>query len=212
MSYFFTIFILATLVLELFQNKEKISNFKKYYFNSIKDWLLAIFCFLFISITAFSTYNDVPEFLRWGWTSLIYEDSSNIIFSPSDTIKELPIVYGIDFRIIGIIAFGLLLTFLVPSLAYYEERMFRMGVTDWKGMIINSLKFGFVHMIVGISIYIALLLSVIGFIYHLRYKYSYETKDGEKALTNSTAVHACYNFIVVIVMTLLMSLLFFSYE
>lgn len=118
------------------------------------------------------------------------------------TTKKSPI----DFRWLFLPPLWLIFMVAVPFWAQAEEKMFRQGVHSWKGMIINSIKFGLVHLIMGIPIYIALALSVPGFLFACRYKYAYdkhfkrfrnEIQAQEAGVFASTADHAIYNAILI---------------
>jgi len=203
MTYIFTIIIVFAFLTELYYNKEKLSNVKKYYFNSFKNWIIAFLLVILVCTIVLLTHDIIPDFLNWGWTNLFYDNTTNIAMSPVNTITKLPSNGLFDFRYIGMLLFFGIFSILLPSLALSEEKMFRENVIDYKQIYINSLKFGFMHMIVGISIFVALILSCVGFVFAIIYRNEYLKNDKDKALTKSTAVHTCYNFILISLLTII---------
>jgi hypothetical protein len=83
------------------------------------------------------------------------------------------------------IPFFMLLLLNLPRLARYEEDAFRRGTKDWKDAILRSLKFGFMHCLVGVPLAYGLGLSVGGMWFTWHY-----FKGGVR---RSTTVHALYN-------------------
>ncbi|MBL8087631.1 MAG: hypothetical protein JNM85_06115 [Chthonomonas sp.] len=67
------------------------------------------------------------------------------------------------------IVFGALLALNIPRLVRREEEIFRRGTTTWAQSVPRSIKFGFAHMIVGVPIFGALALTVVGFFFTWRY-------------------------------------------
>ncbi len=65
--------------------------------------------------------------------------------------------------------FGLLLALNMPRLARREEEVFRRGTSDWKDGATRSVKFGLVHMIVGVPLCAAFALMVAGLFFTWRY-------------------------------------------
>lgn len=68
---------------------------------------------------------------------------------------------GTNIKYVGVVICLLLLTGL-PRWAAMEESWFRQGTVDWWDGIIRSLAFGFAHMLVGVSVVVALAISVVG--------------------------------------------------
>jgi tetratricopeptide (TPR) repeat protein len=124
--------------------------------------------------------------------------------------KSKPGTNRFNFRWVFIPILWLLLILVLPFWAQSEEETYRKGVHTWKGMTKNSIKFGLVHLVMGIPICCALSLSVPGFIFACRYKYIYqrhlkkfgdEKKAQEAGVLASTADHAIYNAILVSFLT-----------
>jgi len=157
-------------------------------------WSLLIVIGVIITIISLS-YIELPKFMTWSLVSLLSDNktSGNIIVTPFSS-GSLIIVIG----------FWFLLSLALPYLAKSEEKSFRSLVFGTKNRIITSIKFGLIHMIVGVPLIIALVLSVIGYIYSIFYvtafnkaiKVNPNTAD-EVALNVSTSVHSKYNFILI---------------
>lgn len=113
---------------------------------------------------------------------------------------------AIDYRYVFILPILGLFLSVLPFWAEFEERMFRQGVTAWGKIVVQSIKFGLLHITAGIPICIALTLAVPGFLFACRYKYAYhkamkqqpdELKAQEIAIQASTADHAVYNALLI---------------
>lgn len=115
-----------------------------------------------------------------------------------------------DFRWLFIPALWFLLILVLPYWAKWEEETYRKGIHTWRGITVNSVKFGLAHLIMGIPICWGLSLSVPGFLFACRYKYIYhqhlkkfgdEQQAQDAGVLASTADHAIYNAILVTLLT-----------
>lgn len=100
---------------------------------------------------------------------------------------------GIKIPYFGLI-FGLLLLINLPRLARREEEWFRRGTRDWKEAIPRSIKFGLLHLVVGVPIAAAIGLMGTGMFYTYRY-FRGGVRDAtlHHAVTNTIAILAvCY--------------------
>lgn len=84
--------------------------------------------------------------------------------------------------------------FLVPHFAWAEEYIFRRKViTFWKRLAMSVL-FGLAHIIAGVSIGVALVLIVHGFVFsHVYVKDWLKSRNHKEALMVSTTYHTWYN-------------------
>ena len=145
----------------------------------------------------------LPKFMTWSWVSMLGGEGD----APSGNIMAAPFKSG---SVIIISIFWLLLTLALPYLAKGEEKTFRSLVFSTKGRIITSIKFGLIHMVVGVPLFIALILSVAGYIFSIFYVKAFSkaakvnpyTAD-EVAVNVSTSVHAKYNFLLITIGSLL---------
>lgn len=166
--------------------------------------LLTCICAMFL--VGFCVKLNLPKFLTWSWFNLISETSTggNIMFSGFQ-------VYSVFF----ILVFWILLCLSMPYFSRSEEEIFRSGVLELKPRIVSNLTFGLVHMIMGVPLFCALILSVVGFVFSIFYVKEFKRQcllgsDYEEADKNaifaSTSIHTKYNFILV-TLAALMSIL-----
>jgi len=210
------IFSLAIFILifcELWSKQAKLNFVVKIYFKSGILTYVRAFGIVVTTITLGTLiYLYAPEFLRWGWGNLIFGNSGNVALQPLTTASQVGQAVseiqgsGFDFRWLFLIPVWLIFILALPFWAEVEEKMFRQGIHSWKGITINSIKFGLVHLIMGIPICWALTLSIPGFLFACRYKYTYhrhlrkfkdEAKAQEAGVRASTADHAIYNAILI---------------
>lgn len=209
----FSIAIFSVIVRELWENRSKLNFVVNIYFKSGILSYFRAFSIVAITITlGIVVYLHVPEFLRWGWGSLIFGNSGNVALQPLTTASQagqkVSEIHGsgFDYRWIFMIPVWMIFILGFPVWAEVEEKIFRQGVHSWKGITISSIKFGLIHLIMGIPVCWALTLSVPGFLFACRYKYVYhwhlkkfkdETKAQEAGVRASTADHAIYNAILI---------------
>jgi hypothetical protein len=146
----------------------------------------------------------LPKFMTWSWISMLSGDDTD---TQSGNIMAAPFRSG-SVLIIG--GFWLLLSLALPYLAKGEEQTFRGLIFGTKKRIITSIKFGLVHMIVGVPLFIALILAVVGYIFSIFYVKAFNKAAkvdpytaNEVAINVSTSVHAKYNFLIITIGSLL---------
>ena len=181
------------------------SLLKMAYFTRPMDYLWSFLMVIGVMTTVVTLASvGLPKFMTWSWISMLSSDSTD---APSGNIMAAPFKSG-SVLIIGI--FWLLLSLALPYLAKGEEQSFRSLVFGTKRRIITSIKFGLVHMIVGVPLFIALILAVAGYIFSIFYVKAFNkaakvdpyTAD-EVAINVSTSVHAKYNFLIITIGSLL---------
>lgn len=121
-----------------------------------------------------------PSLLRWSWLKLLETPGEKVNGTNLNVAGATVPIFGIFFLILLIVN--------LPRLASYEEEMFRDGTRDWKDAVPRSIKFGLFHMLVGVPLWAALILSIPGmwFTYHY-------FKGG---LSRSTMAHSVYNMML----------------
>lgn len=112
-----------------------------------------------VVIAAIIGLMELGPVMRFSWLNLLAkggEEGTNLMVAPA----QLP-WFGIVF--IGLLALNL------PRLARREEEMFRRGTKDWQDASFRSLKFGLIHMVVGVPLGAALALWIAGMFFSWRY-------------------------------------------
>jgi len=181
------------------------SLLKMSYFTRPLDYLWSFLMVIGVMTTVVTLASiGLPKFMTWSWISMLGDGSAD---APSGNIIAAPFRSG-SVIIIGI--FWLLLTLALPYLAKGEEQAFRSLVFSTKNRIITSIKFGLVHMVVGVPLFIALILAVVGYIFSIFYVKAFNKaakinprSADEVAVNVSTSVHAKYNFLIITIGALL---------
>ena len=166
-------------------------------------WAFLLVMFVFVTIGTLASIG-LPKFMTWSWISMLGDGGTN---TPSGNIMAAPFKSG---SVLIITGFWFLLTLALPYLAKGEEEGFRSLVFGTKKRIITSIKFGLVHMIVGVPLFVALILAVAGYIFSIFYVKAFNkaakvdpyTAD-KVAILASTSVHAKYNFLIITIGSLL---------
>lgn len=147
-------------------------------------WVAAIlgsFVLIAITFTIGLIIYQLGPLARWTWLYLLQNPAQ-----PEAQATNL-MTAGIKIPIFALIFFPLL-ALNIPRLAKREEEVFRHRIRSVPQAIVKSIKFGFIHAIVGVPIAFCLALIVPG----LWFSYVY-TKGGTRL---STAWHAIYNYII----------------
>ena len=179
------------------------SLLKMAYFTRPMDYLWSFLMVIGVMTTVVTLASvGLPKFMAWSWISMLSSDGTQ-----SGNIMAAPFKSG-SVIIIGI--FWLLLTLALPYLAKGEEQTFRGLIFGTKKRIITSIKFGLVHMIVGVPLFIALILAVVGYIFSIFYVKAFDKAAkvdpytaNDVAINVSTSVHAKYNFLIITIGSLL---------
>ena len=166
-------------------------------------WAFLLVMFVFVAIGVLASIG-MPKFMTWSWISMLGDGGAN---APSGNIMAAPFKSG---SVLVIAGFWFLLSLALPYLAKGEEEAFRSMIFGTKNRIITSIKFGLVHMIVGVPLFVALILAVVGYIFSIFYVKTFnkaakvDPHSADKvAVLASTSVHAKYNFLIITLGSLL---------
>jgi hypothetical protein len=181
------------------------SLLKMVYFTRPLDYLWSFLMVIGVMTTVVTLASiSLPNFMTWSWISMLGSEGTD---APSGNIMAAPFKSG---SVLIITGFWLLLSLALPYLAKGEEEVFRSLVFGTKKRIITSIKFGLVHMIVGVPLFIALILAVAGYIFSIFYVKAFykaaavDPYSADKvAILASTSVHAKYNFLIITIGSLL---------
>ncbi|MDQ1395657.1 MAG: hypothetical protein QOG64_916 [Acidimicrobiaceae bacterium] len=154
-----------------------------------RHFLLAPPVFGAVLAVAVPLYALVPP-LRFGWWTAL-GGTGNIVTGGTDRTAGTPLEWIVP------AVFLLLLVPALPLFAEREEIVFRRGAEDWSfgRRIRQGLKFGLVHLVMGIPIAFGLALSVGGWYFMWAYLRGYRA-GGERegpAVLESTRAHLAYN-------------------
>jgi hypothetical protein len=196
--------IISFLFLALFlrtcwtQYKNNPDLIKLSYFTNHLDWLRAFGLVVFVFLSISTLYFLEIDWLKWSLINLFTqsEGGGNLIVAP---------MWSTGSFIVSTIVYILFVLF-IPYGAYIEEEIFRKDKVDVRSRIISSIKFGFFHMLVGVSILAAIVLSFVGWFFSVRYVNSLKKLDETSALISSTSLHVKYNFIIVTLLYLIITL------
>ena len=181
------------------------SVLKNAYVKNKIDYLWAFLMVVGVMVSVLTLASiGLPKFMTWSWISMLGNGGAN---APSGNIIAAPFKSG---SVLVITGFWFLLSLALPYLAKGEEEAFRSMVFGVKNRIITSIKFGLVHMIVGVPLFVALILAVAGYIFSIFYIKAFNkaamidpyTAD-KVGILASTSVHAKYNFLIITLGSLL---------
>ena len=200
-----TLLIASTLYSSYKDFRKDSSLLNMAYFTRPLDYLWSFLMVIGVMVTVVTLASiGLPKFMTWSWISMLGDGSAD---APSGNIIAAPFKSG---SVLIISVFWLLLSLALPYLAKGEEQSFRSLVFGTKNRIITSIKFGLVHMIVGVPLFIALVLAVIGYIFSIFYVKAFNKAakinpyTADKVATDvSTSVHAKYNFLIITIGALL---------
>lgn len=128
--------------------------------------LVEILFVLILTITVIATLCIYIPFLRWGWLNLFISGGGNILIAP---VVEGSESSSMLVRILPPIFFVALLVAL-PFIAHCEEEIFRRGYHEWGEIARQSVKFGLVHILVGIPLAAGIALIIPGFFFAWKYR------------------------------------------
>jgi hypothetical protein len=165
----------------------------KMFFESLGVFLLTLFSVIVLLAS-------IP-FTGWGWAKFFLERGGNVLVSPMLEASQAPDLLS---RLLAPTFFAAFL-FAIPFLAKTEEDQFRKGCVEWKRIVPQSIKFGFIHMIVGVPIAVGIALTGVGFFYAYKYRQAYNklvaldmrSQAEDEAVMTSTAYHTVYNTIAI---------------
>jgi hypothetical protein len=132
--------------------------------------------------------------LSFGWWSAL-GGTGNVVLGSTDRTSGTVLVWLVP-------AFFLVL--LIPALGLFAEReeiMFRAGAETWSTgrRVLTGLKFGLIHLIMGIPIGAALALSVGGWYFTWAYLRGYHRGGTDAGVLEATRSHLAFNIEVLTV-------------
>lgn len=204
----FSLFAFANIVTYIYCNRNRL-DFGWSIWKSIKvEMVLESLGVMILTIGIGVLLVIYVPFMGMGWSNLFFEHGGNLLLAPIvDALQST------SFCIRLIVPLSLLIFLVViPFMAYSEELIFRKGYHQWPTIFWQSVKFGFVHMIVGVPLAAGVVLSGVGLFYAYKYKQAYEISPNneimswfreESAVLVATTYHTIYNALVVIGMLII---------
>jgi len=215
--------VVAVVVTDLWRYRQRLSFVRQTYFHKNPLIYGRSLTIVLLTLYTYSVANAfAPAWLQWGWANWVFGEPGNVIFQPFNlfseqtgggiavastaSILQLSPLSGVDWSVVLILGFWLLLILGIPFWSHLEERIFRHGADTWRQIMVRSIQFGLIHLLAGIPILGGFVLILPGFLFAWRYKVVRDRhlrKTGnvlqaqEAGVAASTADHAIYNAILV---------------
>jgi hypothetical protein len=168
-----------------------------------KDWLYAILLIASVITLLIFVEPIVPEFLKFSIFSLLGKSGTNAniaLISVTSEIGKHPSNMSDIFALVVMYVVFAILLLLLPKTAYWEEITFRHEITEFKKSITSNIKFGFLHCLVGVPLWIGAVLILVGFVFTMRYIREYKKHNVmADALNASTSLHGKYNVLLILI-------------
>lgn len=198
------LFVLWSLSLVLYQNRNAMAFvwmiWKRIRLLTVVESAIV----LFAAIGFYGWLVTVSPVMKMGWYTLLSSQGGNVFITPiqdaSDSswlvIRFVPVIFFVGFLIAN------------PFITFVEESVFRDGYLNWGKICKQSVKFGFIHMLVGVPIGIGFVLSFVGLFLGFKYKRAYDRLPKEidhdikkyEALLVSTTYHTTYNSVLCVIL------------
>ncbi|OGZ06995.1 MAG: hypothetical protein A3D65_02275 [Candidatus Lloydbacteria bacterium RIFCSPHIGHO2_02_FULL_50_13] len=159
-------FAVGSIAYELYSNRNRINFIWSVWSRFRIKMLFEVTVVLFLmACTVLAMWEYLP-FMRWGWLNFFVSSGGNVLIAPVLEGSSSPLAF---IRFLPPLFFVALL-FALPFLAHYEEEIFRRGYHGWRNIIRQSVKFGLVHLFVGIPLAVAVALIGVGFFFACKYR------------------------------------------
>src|SRR3954470_9612529 len=153
-----------------------------------RHFLFAPLALTGVLVAAAALYTIPP--LRFGWWTAI-GGTGNIVTGGTTRTAGTALEWLVPLVFLALLAPAL------PLFAEREELIFRRGAEHWsfRRRTTQGVKFGLVHLIMGIPIAVALALSVGGWYFTWAYLRGFRRSHGDQhaAVMESTRTHLAYN-------------------
>jgi hypothetical protein len=156
--------------------------------------------FLMIAMTVCGglTLMHFVPWLRWGWANLFSKNGGNAALAPIFAALNFPS------RPVQLLVPFFLVLFVInmPFFVKREEDLFRKGYYKWPDLFEHSVRFGLVHVVMGIPLGFVLAIIPTGFFLALKYRFAYLRlcrespaiwSAEEEATLITTTYHTMYN-------------------
>jgi hypothetical protein len=212
-KYLVIIFVVSNIALTFYWNRSRLWFTLLIWKGFRWKMILETIGLLIATLTTAALLYEYLPFGQLGWYQLLFGENTNIILTPvKEGIKSSNILIKLTVPI-----FVIALLLILPFLAELEELNFRMGYHNRRSIIIQSIKFGLIHMIMGIPLAVAIALIGVGLFYARKYldcykKFSrdHDQKYSEQcAVLFSTIYHTLYNSVLAVMLLVLSIVMIF---
>lgn len=189
-------------------------------FTRHKDWLWALLLIAGVFTTGALIEPYVPKALHWSIFSILDKDGANAnieIMQGFGSAKAATSTASVIISRLFLLVIYTILFLIIPKAAFWEEKTFRYGTTSFnKKTIYRNIRFGLLHCLIGVQLWIGLLLALVGMVFAIRYIREYKKRAGftitssqypykeintdypnEIALLSTTSLHGKYNLILI---------------
>jgi hypothetical protein len=200
--YFVIAYVIAQISMLLYERRTNLGSAIRIYRACPLTYLRAFGMAVLTVALAMAAYEHAPAVLRWGWFSLLGTGGGSAVTQP---LVRTGSHLGIGSAIATTLVY-LAFVLAMPFIAQREEQIFRAGRDRWPDICLRSVLFGLSHLIVGIPIIVALVLSVPGFLLAARYRYVFfrsiesgMSRDAaiDAGVRSSTQDHSLYNVFLI---------------
>lgn len=201
------VFAFANIAFALYVNRSRLGFAWSVWKRVRVGMVLECICVIILTITSFLLLKVYVPLMGIGWANLFFENGGNVLIVPMTDATQSPNFF---IRLLVPI-FLVMFMVVIPFMTHIEENSFRKGYHQWGEIIRQSIKFGFIHMIVGIPLAGGVVLSGVGLFYALKYKRAFDRLEGklswsereEEAVMVSTTYHAIYNALLITLLLVL---------
>lgn len=188
-------------------------------FTRHKDWLWSILLIAGMITVGSLVEPHVPKILKWSVFSILDKDGTNAniaIVEGFGSAKASASMASLIISKIFLLIIYTIFILILPKAAYWEEKTYRYGTTEFNTKTVyRNIKFGLMHCVIGVPIWIGLLLALVGMVLAFRYikeyrdraritittsEYPYKVINSEypheMAVLSSTSLHGKYNIIL----------------
>lgn len=199
--YFLLTFVVASITLLLWDNRRRLGSVWRLYSSGWREYARALTLSVATLTVAIVAYDSAPAWLRWSWFGMIPDTPGGSVVTAPLTVSQSHSSAWVG--ALAVLAFYTALLLVMPFVARREEEIFRAGHVDRGRIVWQSLKFGLMHILVGVPVVIALTLALPGWVFGVRYRRAHlasqlagrplpdAVRDG---LAVSTVAHTLYNF------------------
>lgn len=197
---YFMAFMLALNVRDAFKERSRLREILMGVRLRHVGWALVALTAVFA--VAIALTHILPKPLQWGWLQLLGGSAPAVTGAAAGTHVDRGHIHVLRYVMFFMLAFAM------PTLVFYEERVFRHRAPQRSALknVALTVLFGLSHMIVGVPFHFALAIAAAGGVFLHVYQRNFTTSSSlDGALLESSRVHLAYNYILLGVLLLAMA-------